>query len=118
MVVKSLALSPHITRVFLSVWSLHVLPVSVWVLSVPMLSLVFMSACECKLPCNKLAAFCVTNPHLRDGLEPFFFKSLFIELTGIPQKLTTLEEMFKFVTMVIFTCSGQHSAVNTGQVDH
>ncbi|KAJ3611110.1 hypothetical protein NHX12_021126 [Muraenolepis orangiensis] len=48
------------------------------------------------------------------------FKHGFLSRTesGIPKVFNTVEELVKYVTMVIFNVSAQHSAVNTGQFDY
>ncbi|KAK7131070.1 hypothetical protein R3I94_016264 [Phoxinus phoxinus] len=38
--------------------------------------------------------------------------------TGIPQCFSTVEEVIKFVTMVVFTVSAQHSALRAGLFDY
>ncbi|KAJ3606960.1 hypothetical protein NHX12_026476 [Muraenolepis orangiensis] len=48
------------------------------------------------------------------------FKHGFLSRTesGMPKDFNTVDELVKYVTMVIFTVSAQHSAVNTGQFDY
>ncbi|XP_039981087.1 hydroperoxide isomerase ALOXE3 [Xiphias gladius] len=38
--------------------------------------------------------------------------------SGFPAAFHTVEEVIKFITMVIFTASAQHAAVNSGQFDY
>ncbi|KAL2079394.1 hypothetical protein ACEWY4_025138 [Coilia grayii] len=47
------------------------------------------------------------------------YKHGFLELasTGIPKAFTSVKEVTEFITMVIFTMTAQHSALNSGQFD-
>ncbi|XP_077602862.1 arachidonate 12-lipoxygenase, 12R-type [Crocuta crocuta] len=37
---------------------------------------------------------------------------------GFPQRLRTVPELIRYVTIVIYTCSAKHAAVNTGQLEY
>ncbi|RVE68810.1 hypothetical protein OJAV_G00095590 [Oryzias javanicus] len=51
---------------------------------------------------------------IKEIFEHGFLKN---EKTGIPHEFTYMTDLVKFVTMVMFTCSVQHAAVNSGQRD-
>ncbi|ROL47624.1 Hydroperoxide isomerase ALOXE3 [Anabarilius grahami] len=59
------------------------------------------------------------DTELQDWIKEIFIRG-FLEQssTGIPQCFSTVEEVIKFVTMVIFTVSAQHSALGAGQFDY
>ncbi|KAL2096944.1 hypothetical protein ACEWY4_006151 [Coilia grayii] len=50
-------------------------------------------------------------------MEIFKHGFLLNKSTGIPESFQTVVDLVKFVTMVIFTASAQHAAVNNGQFD-
>ncbi|KAM3876873.1 polyunsaturated fatty acid lipoxygenase ALOX8-like [Diretmus argenteus] len=50
--------------------------------------------------------------------EVFTYGFLGNSNSGIPENFQTVEEVTKFATMVIYTSSAQHAAVNNGQFDY
>ncbi|XP_029984480.1 hydroperoxide isomerase ALOXE3-like [Sphaeramia orbicularis] len=50
--------------------------------------------------------------------EIFKYGFLSKKETGVPDSFNTVEEVIKFITMIIFYSSGQHAAVNNGQFDY
>ncbi|XP_045578831.1 hydroperoxide isomerase ALOXE3 isoform X1 [Salmo salar] len=55
---------------------------------------------------------------LQNWIKDIFFHGFLAETsTGIPQSFSSVTELVKFLTMVIFTVSVQHAAVSNGQFD-
>ncbi|XP_051532848.1 hydroperoxide isomerase ALOXE3 [Myxocyprinus asiaticus] len=59
------------------------------------------------------------DTELQDWIKEIFVRGFLGQSsTGIPQCFSTVDEVIKFVTMVIFTVSAQHSALKAGQFDY
>ncbi|XP_063074138.1 hydroperoxide isomerase ALOXE3-like [Engraulis encrasicolus] len=59
------------------------------------------------------------DTELRDWVREIHNKGFLGNINSdIPSSFQTLAELVKFVTMVIFTASGQHAAVNNGQFEY
>ncbi|XP_074470791.1 hydroperoxide isomerase ALOXE3-like isoform X2 [Sebastes fasciatus] len=59
------------------------------------------------------------DTELQDWISEIFTHGfLGNKASGIPAGFHTVEEVIKFITMVIFTATAQHAAVNSGQFDY
>uniref|UniRef100_A0A4W5QI33 Lipoxygenase domain-containing protein n=1 Tax=Hucho hucho TaxID=62062 RepID=A0A4W5QI33_9TELE len=58
------------------------------------------------------------DSELQNWIKDIFFNGFLAETsTGIPQSFSSVTELVKFLTMLIFTVSVQHAAVSNGQFD-
>ncbi|XP_031208972.1 arachidonate 12-lipoxygenase, 12R-type isoform X1 [Mastomys coucha] len=59
------------------------------------------------------------DPELQCWVQEIFKECLLgRESSGFPTCLRTIPELIEYVTMVMYTCSARHAAVNTGQLEY